>query len=705
LATPAHPRRCYAFGPFRLDPATRLLFRDGEILPLSPKIIETLMVLVENHGQLVSKDELLKAVWPDTFVEESNLTHNISALRRTLGESCHIETIPKRGYRLVGQVSVTWQDAAAGESAAPAPPRPEPEPRQWMRSPVAAAILVAAAGVALTGYLLFRSKPPPVKNAAFTQLTDQPGQELYPSLSPDGNSVVYTSRASGNWDIYLQRVGGRNTVNLTQDCSFDDTQPAFSPDGQRIAFRSEREGGGIFVMGATGESVKRVTDFGYHPAWSPDGAQIVCATASFRTPNYQRYGESQLVVVRLDAPPGPQNRRVVAGPNNGVQPVWSPHGCRLAYWRRGIWTVSAEGGQPVAVTADASVNWNPVWSPSGDYLYFSSNKGGSFNAWRAKIDEKSGKLLAAPEPVMTPSSNSGYFGFSRDGRRMCYVQSVQTENLQRVAFDPIKETAVGPPVPVTRTSRMAATPDLSPDGEWLAFYMWGRQDDLYLIRTDGTGFRQLTDDVHRDRVPRWSPDGKLIAWQSTRTGKYEIWTMNPDGSDVRQLTRESRGHAYTPTWSPDGKRLVYSIPGLGPFIIEVERPWPEQTPQPLAPLNESGVWFWARSWSPDGRSITGDLQGPEGTYSGVGIYWLESKKYRRLTRFGAFARWLSDSRRVMFIDEQKLYVADSESGRIREIFSVAPHGLAQVFALAGDDRLIVYSLQITDADIWLMSLE
>src|SRR5207249_10563572 len=108
-----------------------------------------------------------------------------------------------------------------------------------------------------------------------SDLTDLPGPEYFPSLSPDGKSLIYVSRASGNWDIYLQRVGGRNPTNLTKGSTADDTQPAFSPDGERIVFRSEREGGGIYLMGATGESARRLSDFGYNPVWSPDGERVL----------------------------------------------------------------------------------------------------------------------------------------------------------------------------------------------------------------------------------------------------------------------------------------------------------------------------------------------------------------------------------------------------------------------------------------------
>src|SRR5262249_52669951 len=111
----------------------------------------------------------------------------------------------------------------------------------------AAALILGIIIVSVVGIYLFSRRNPSskevsLKNATFTQLTDQSGPEYFPSLAPDGKSFVYASYASGNWDIYLQRVGGKNPINLTKDSPADDTQPAFSPDGERIAFRSEREG-------------------------------------------------------------------------------------------------------------------------------------------------------------------------------------------------------------------------------------------------------------------------------------------------------------------------------------------------------------------------------------------------------------------------------------------------------------------------------
>src|SRR5262249_42255023 len=109
--------------------------------------------------------------------------------------------------------------------------------------------LVLSISASLVWYLLPLTRDQSeMRDVTFTRLTDAPGEELFPSLAPDGKSFLYASQASGNWDVYLQRVGGRMPLNLTRESISDDTQPTFSPDGERIAFRSEREGGGIFIM-------------------------------------------------------------------------------------------------------------------------------------------------------------------------------------------------------------------------------------------------------------------------------------------------------------------------------------------------------------------------------------------------------------------------------------------------------------------------
>ena len=361
--------------------------------------------------------------------------------------------------------------------------------------------------------------------ATVSRLTSQSGQELYPSLSPDGRSFVYTMETSpGNLDVYRQRVGGESVINLTVDTKETDMQPGFSPDGEFIAFRSNRDGGGIFVMGATGESVRRLTDFGFNPAWSPTGDEILFATELVDTDPRTRPGDSALWAVGF---PTGEPRKFFEG--DAVQPHWSPSGSRIAFWairggQRDIWTMTPSGGEPVAVTNDTAVDWNPVWSPDGKYLYFSSDRRGSMNLWRARIDEETGQTVGEPEPVTTGASGDAmYLTLSADGKRLAYGIRDTRANVMKVEFNPSTRTVVGEPTPVTEGSRSIGAVEVSPDGESLTFHRVGVQEDLFISRSDGTRPRRLTNDRYFDRYPRWSPDGSQISFFSNRSGSYQLW--------------------------------------------------------------------------------------------------------------------------------------------------------------------------------------
>jgi len=586
-----------------------------------------------------------------------------------------------------------------------APPAPSPaRPVGWGRR-VAIALGVAVLA-ALAWYLLPRPgahapAAPAQKNVTFAQLTMQPGQELFPSLSPDGKSLVYASEN----DIYFQRVGGKTPINLTRDgAATIDSQPAFSPDGERIAFRrTAPEGSGIYLMGATGEALKRLTDFGHNPTWSPDGSQIACAIAGVARPETRSTTDSRLWVIQIAT----GEKRQVTAEGDAVQPHWSPRGYRIAYWginrggQRDIWTIDAGGGQPVAVTQDAHIDWNPVWSPDGGHLYFSSDRAGSMNLWRVPVEEKSGKVLGPPEPMTTPSPDSGHLSFSRDGRRLAYVHRVATTNLNRIGFDPVREATVGQATAITRGSMSALNPDASSDGRWLTF-TGGKQEDLFIIQTDGSGIRQLTDDIHRDRYPRWSPDGKRIAFHSNRSGVYEIWMISPDGSGLEQVSYSAPARVLYPVWSPNGDRLAFTNVGVTALFVPLAKPSKEQTPEPLPLLQEPGFSFVAWSWSPDGRRLAGYRQAKEGGVSGILVYSLESRKFEPLTEDGAYPTWLKDNRRLLFQLRGAVHLIDSVS---KKFHPVGLQGAGSVQGLSPDQRTIYFSVAETEADIWLANLE
>jgi len=548
-----------------------------------------------------------------------------------------------------------------------------------------------------------------LKNAVFTQLTDQPGPEYFPSLSPDGKSLVYASRASGNWDLYLQRVGGRNPLNLTADSPAADTQPAFSPTGERIAFRSEREGGGIYLMEATGESVRRVSDFGYNPAWSPNGEKILVATERVRLP-LNRPTRSQLWTITITTG---EKRLITEG--DALQPVWSPLGDRIAYWgspkgagQGDIWTLPASGGEAVPVANGPAMDWNPLWSPDGKYLYFSSDRGGSMNVWRAPIDEKSGQMSGQPEAVTTIGAavSCQHFSVSRDGRRLAYVVQEDIRNLRKVAFDPGAGKTVGAPVPITQGSMQLWFPHPSPDDQWLVCFSMGIQRHIYIMRTDGAGLRRLVDDDYRYTWPRWAPDGKRIAFTSNRSGSPEVWVINRDGSGLRQVTQFPGAHY--PTWSPDGSQMTFSThrPKGGAFVFQPGAYWNEQAMSPLPQLDDVNTAFEPWSWSPNGKRLTVLRHLADSFHAGIGVYDLESRKYEWLTDFGDFPLWLNDGRRILFVDRGKIMMIDSKSRKSWPVLSVTDEDVdIGSLGLSWDNRTIYFTFVYTKADIWLLTLE
>jgi len=585
-------------------------------------------------------------------------------------------------------------------------PQVRGQKHKWV---VAAAITAAVLGLVSAGIYVARGYRPANEatrfEATFARLTTESGKEVFPSLSPDGKWVVYVRGNGGRpekLDIYLQSVGGQTPINLTKDSMASETQPAFSPDGERIAFRSGRQGGGIFVMGRTGESPRRLTTEGLNPAWSPDGSQIVYATTGVGDSPGIRVGNSELWTVNVVT--GEKRHLTTSG--DAVQPNWSPHGYRIAFWgitggQRDIYTIPASGGEFLPVTNDAAVDWNPVWSPDGKYLYFSSNRGGSFNLWRVQIDEHSGKLLGQPEPVTTPSTYAAHISFSSDGRRLAYASIDNTAQIQKAAFDPVSETIKGPPTPVTHGTRLWASPDPSPDNESVVFQVLPEQEDLFVSRSDGSGLRQLTNDAAYDRFPRWSPDGKRIAFASNRNGSVQIWAINADGSGLQPLT-EYAGNLTWPAWSSNGMRMAANdVIRNKIFIFDPNKPWKAQMPEEISGLGQ----FHSAAWSPDGEWLAGFDSTPPGPFPGLGVYSFKSHTYQKLTTYGGgpFV-WLNDSRRLMFAFEGKLSIMDIRSKKSHEVLSVPGEGLSGP-SLSRDNRTVYFVGGHREADIWMATLK
>jgi serine/threonine protein kinase/Tol biopolymer transport system component len=595
-----------------------------------------------------------------------------------------------------------------------------PLPRRRKGLPVLStwAALVAAAAVLVVAAVYWlrpdgRSGGGAAQAQTFDRLTDQEGSETCPSLSPDGSFLLYVKSTAGNADIYLQRVGGGNPINLTQDSALD-THPAFSPDGQQIAFRSERDGGGIFLMGATGESVRRLTDFGFNPAWSPDGMRIAFAKEGVAGPLARRL-DSELWIVEVATG---QKRMVTRG--DAVQPSWSPNGRRIAYWglpagsaRRIVWTVSAVsggGGEPVPVTGGEHLDWNPVWAPDGESLYFVSDRSGSFNVWRVAVDEATGRVEGEPQPVTSSSQSIGMISLSRDGGRIVYATNEGKANLERVAFDPSRGDAAdaadvaGEAAPVTQGSRAVRSAAASPDGKALVFDTASPQEDLFLIQPDGEGLRQLTNDAAKDRIPRWAPDGSRIVFYSDRGGTYGPWAIRPDGSGLERLDPGTRDPFYNPIWSPVENRLVGSLDSKGAALVDFRQP-PARRLELLPRPPGSRETFSPTSWSADGRLLAGTLERAGELVPGVVLYSFETGAYERLTDAGTVPVWLSDSRRLLYLRDGKVFQGDARTRESRPLLEPPPHSTYLAVSLSQDDRSLYLVRETDQGDIWLLTLD
>ena len=572
--------------------------------------------------------------------------------------------------------------------------------RLW---PVAAAVLIAALSWAVWFFTRPKTVAAPNWTAASNlQLTTQPGTEAYPALAPDGQNFVYASNENGNFDLFVQRVGGKNAHPLTPNTPSDETEPAYSPNGERIAFRSTRQPVGIYVMERTGENVRLVTENCHHPSWSPDGKEIVCSTYGHDIPATRNTRPSALWVIDVET-----GRKRMLCENDGMQPSWSPNGHRIAFWfmppaagRSDIATIASGGSEIEVITNDASTNWNPVWSHDGKFLYFASDRGGSMSFWRVAIDERTGKVQGEPEPVATPSTFNRHLNFSHDGRRLIYVQTDQRANIQAVKFDLKTEKTIGEPFWITRGDRQIARPELSPDGSRFVMRVPRRtQDDIAVVNRDGSNWRDLTNDKYFDRYPRWSPDGKHIVFTSDRSGRYEIWTLDADAGNPRQLTFDSSGDTTFPLWSPDGSRILLHDNFVNK-IFKMNEDWNKQTPQ-LLPAPDAGRRFVAWDWSPDGKKLIGTLSRPP---LEIAYFSFETNRYEPLVPFSGSPMWLPDSTRFLFFADNKAYLSDITSRKTREIFSSSEGDLRSV-DISRDGTLVYFTVYTSESDIWLLDLQ
>lgn len=569
------------------------------------------------------------------------------------------------------------------------------------------------------------------RSATFTNLVFDTAAKGKVSASPDGRYFTYASDAAGKWDIYLQRIAGSQAINLTEGSQDDNYQPAFSPDGEWIAFRSEREGGGIFIMGATGEAVRRLTDRGYYPDWSPDGTMIVFSSSS-SVDLAPWSGDIDHRLWTLDLPSG--SLELVLD-HSALMPVWSPDGRWIAFYgvwgspgsevetQRDLFTVPAGGGDPNAVTEDVHFEHSPAWSPDGRSLYYVSVFGGGRDLWRVSIDEQTGKRLGYPER-MTSGSSVAHISPAGEGNRVLYTTEKAFREILRVPFDPVAEKVSGPPVSLTPPGLQARSPAVSADGEWIAFDAefghfgsWA----IGVVRRDGAELRQVTDSGFRDLAPDWSPDGQRLAFYSNRSGRnFDGWIVNSDGGGLWLMTDSPDLDGGIPKWSPDGLQLSWCASEA--YISRTDKPWSEESPEQLPPVGDEYEAFCPTAWSQEGKLLAGVIprRSTDGFEYLMAVYSFDSQSYQVLTEplpgvdgeHDVQAQWLDDGKRLFFKSrggDGAYSILDTESGEHHEVFTsenlaVGRNGQAYIAEISPDNRNLYVHWFCAESTIRMLTL-
>jgi len=637
--------------------------------------------------------ETMNAILKEDAPELAESGKNVPPALDRIVRHC-LEKAPEARFHSAGDIAFDLE-ALSTISAASTSALPAAASRRRLAGWIKAALAVVTAAV--VGVLAGRRAPAP--EMTVKQLTMLPGAESLPSLSPDGQSFVFQAGRRGREHIFSQRIDGRAAIDLTKDSPAANVEPAISPDGSEIAFRSERDGAGIYLMGATGENLRRLTDTGNNPTWSPVGMQIAFGTDQGGFP-FGRTITSELWIVDV----GTGTKRKLFG-GDAVQPSWSPDGGRIAFWglpagtsKRQIWTISASprpGEPPVPVTDGSSFDWSPVWSPDGNWLYFLSDRGGSLGLWKIAISEKSGRTSGTAKSVTLPASAIERFSIAKDGRRILYSTVSVLDEIRMIRLHPGDGRVESGPETVFRGTISVAYPAVSPDDRFVAFDTNRRQEDLFILGTDGSGLRQLTDDRAKDRGPNYSPDGSRILFYSDRGGRYGVWTIRPDGSGLAPIETARGETPVFPRWSPDGKAISYQ----GDVTSYIQSLAPGAKPQKL-PLMDDKAMFFASGWTPDGRSLLGGPAVLSAAGSGVWIYSIGDRRFEQLTKTGFQPTGIPGGSLVAYLDLDGLRVVDSGTKVSRLLIPMGTNDPIQDYAIGRDGRAIYYVTEDLEGDVW-----
>lgn len=578
----------YEFDGYLLNAAEKNLWREDKLVRMPPKVFETLRLLVEKRGEIVSKDEMLDQIWADSFVEESNLSQNVYTLRQIFGkEKNYIETVPKKGYRFIAPVKLSEIENVKIEDGSErslifasqtkthvieetiVEESDEVAARQKEVSAVNfgwKSFLAVAGGTFaafVIGFLSYHFLQPQTENARnlfadveFKSLTDT-GDAFSPTVSPDGRLVAYLKNGEGR-SLHLKDVESGNDVELKIESNIEPGFLRFAPDGKRIFFRTRG-------IPQSAQNIYEISYFGGHPqlvaenvwglfSFSPDGAKIAFYRRNFRE------NKQSLIVKNLESG---EEKAIIerAFPQMfflHLYPAWSPDGEKIAFVpleknpdRSKIVIFDLQTGEEELFDANLAKIQQIAWLPGGNDLLIV-----------AKEDEKGRQIwrLDFPRGRVARVTNDlhSYNGLSltADGMRVVTQKRQLKSNI-----------AVLPDAELSR-AEVLTEGDYGHHGlfdlRWTAngkivYEKRGETHrDLWLgDAAGGTHIRLTAAESSHNRRAAVSPDGRFIYFESNRNGAKNIWRINADGSNPAQVTFGDEESCLLPAPAPDGEWLYF----------------------------------------------------------------------------------------------------------------------------------------------------
>lgn len=657
-------------GDWLIHPGINSMERAGDVVHLEPKVMQVLLALASEAGEVVSREQIRSVVWPDVFVGEDVLIRAISELRRAFSDDPRephtIQTVPKVGYRLIAPVSqplteaqgkaenVTGQpaeslepveqDVSAPQAIAPASPSTAIGAARKLRLLGGILSLLALAGL-VWAVLALRTRHLPARTEAYASrpLTTYPGSEVEPSFSPDGSAVafVWVKEGERHGHIYVKLLGSEAPAQLTSGAA-EELSPAWSPDGRWIAFvRHDRTRASIVIIPAFGGSEQEIYSLPTNHVWNYGGLTWTADGESLIFPQQAGKEEpSTLVQVTIK---GRTIRQLTAPPpgwDGDWTPAISPDGTKLAFIRGpegsvyDIYMMKLPDGTPQRLTFDGRLIVGLTWSADSSAIVFASNRSGSISLWR--ISAHGG----TPEHEAAGGDSAYSPSIAKQGNRLVYSRGNATWSILAANLNgksPENEADI------LTSSEQDASPHVSPAGDKIAFQSWrSGSQEIWTAGIDGTDPIQLTSTGASAGSPSWSHDGRHIVFDARSEFNAHIYVIDAKGGAPRRIT-SGNCNDIVPSWSADDRWIYFAT-------------------------NRSGSWqIW--KMPSDGSGVARQV-----TTTG-GMVAIES----------ADGRWLYFTR----YGESGIWRSPMSGGPERKIFDGPPTGNMNYWTLAGDK---VYSL-------------